>query len=333
MKSRHKPRIGFSLLRGGGGPSIFLRRLRNSINEQSLASVSYFFNPLNDINIYSNVVRNPLKKPYLFRVDGIYFDQAFSESENRQRNAPIFDGMDKATGIVFQSEFSYECVCRFHGKPTRPYTIIHNGIDLTSFSDHGKDKRSSLGIAPEDLVFVSSANWRAHKRLKDIVDVFLKYEKTSSRNCHLLILGDTGANSLIGNQKLHYVGHVSPKELPEWYRTADVCLFFSWLDPCPNTVVEMLASGIPVICTDQGGTRELVESANGGVVAQADRPFSFEPVYLYEPPNPNHEILLLAIEQVVDQLDSFSRGIDRLALDINTAASRYVEFVDRILRL
>ena len=38
------------------------------------------------------------------------------------------------------------------------------------------------------------------------------------------------------------------------------CLFFpSERDPCPNTVVEAILSGVPVCYNSEGGTREIVK--------------------------------------------------------------------------
>jgi len=101
-KQKSKIRIGFSLSRGSGGPSTFLKRLRQSIEKQDIANTSYFYNPFTDINIYANITRNPWNKPYIFRVDGITFDTLLPAEETNRRNQPIFNGIDHAAGIIFK---------------------------------------------------------------------------------------------------------------------------------------------------------------------------------------------------------------------------------------
>ena len=57
---------------------------------------------------------------------------------------------------------------------------------------------------------------------------------------------------------------------PEIYRAADIYLAVQHQDPCPNAVLEALASGLPVIYSDTGGTPELVGDAAGVAVACAE---------------------------------------------------------------
>ena len=45
---------------------------------------------------------------------------------------------------------------------------------------------------------------------------------------------------------------------------------FTYIDAF-KTVVETIASGLPVLCTNLGGTRELVEMTNSGIVVDADK--------------------------------------------------------------
>ena len=328
---KRKTKIGFSLSRGGGGPSTFMKRMMESIVKQKLANTAYFYNPFTDINIYANIVRNPWNKPYVFRVDGITFDSELATEETNRRNQPIFDGIDHAAGIVFQAAFCLELVSQFHGKPSTPYTIINNGVNLEEFSPKGSNRREHLGIGENELVFITSAKWRAHKRLNSIIDVFNSFQKVTGQQAHLVILG--ALDQPVPNaQNIHIVGHVSPEDLAPWYRTGDICLFFSWLDHCPNTVVESLACGVPVICTNQGGTRELIEKTKGGIVVDADAPFQFKPVDLYHPPAPDQNALVKAVITMVDRRKEFAAAIDRTAIDIDVVAQRYVDFVEKVYR-
>lgn len=314
-------------MRGDGGPTAFLKRMRRSIDKQKLANTSYFYNPFTDINIYANIVRNPWHKPYIFRVDGITFDNMLPSDETIRRNQPIFDGIDHAAGIVFQANFSFELIAKFYRKPNLPFIIINNGVDLKEFSPQGDNKRRQLCIGENELVFITSAKWRIHKRLHSVLDVFLRYQKTTGKKAHLIVLGQLDNSFQIDNvTNIHFIGHIPPAELSSWYRTGDICLFFSWLDNCPNTVLEALACGVPVICTNQGGTRELIEKTNGGIIVEADAPFSFKPVDLYHPPVPDQNALVKAVTTMVERRKEFAAAIDRTAIDIDVVTQRYVDF-------
>lgn len=329
-------RIGFPMSRASGGPSTFMRRLRESIERQGLARTSTFIDPRTHINLYANTVRNPYRRPYVFRVDGAYFDSAETSGSNEILNRPIYEGIAGARGVIIQSLFDLELVRAF-GCMNSPYEIINNGTNLSLFRPEGLNMKSALGIVPNELVIMASAKWRAHKRLDDTVAVFAKFAHRYPQPCRLLILGDTSAVRIPVDQwrceipessTITFAGHVQPDELPAWYRTGDVFLYLSWLDHCPNSVVEAIACGLPVVCCNQGGTRELIEMSRGGVVAEADARFAFNLVDLYHPPAPAHGVILDALEDVVSRLGDYQARIDRSVLDIDSVARRYVSFLE-----
>ena len=54
------------------------------------------------------------------------------------------------------------------------------------------------------------------------------------------------------------MGHLSPVDLAEVLRSCHIFLHLAENDPCPNVVIEALASGLPVLFKPSGGTPELV---------------------------------------------------------------------------
>jgi glycosyltransferase involved in cell wall biosynthesis len=56
-----------------------------------------------------------------------------------------------------------------------------------------------------------------------------------------------------------YAGSVAPKQLPELYRAADVVVQPSRYEPFALTVAEALASGVPVVASDEVGAAEGVD--------------------------------------------------------------------------
>jgi glycosyltransferase involved in cell wall biosynthesis len=66
------------------------------------------------------------------------------------------------------------------------------------------------------------------------------------------------------------LGHVSDMaKLNEYYNAADVYVLPSLMENSPNTVVESLGAGTPVVAFDACGTTELVEHKIDGYLAQA----------------------------------------------------------------
>jgi glycosyltransferase involved in cell wall biosynthesis len=65
---------------------------------------------------------------------------------------------------------------------------------------------------------------------------------------------------------VQFAGYIAQRDLPRWYRAADVLVLPSDFDNSPNVVLEAMASALPVIATDVGGVSEFLEAPAGGVL-------------------------------------------------------------------
>jgi glycosyltransferase involved in cell wall biosynthesis len=64
---------------------------------------------------------------------------------------------------------------------------------------------------------------------------------------------------------LQRLGHLDRPAMAETLRSCDVFLNLSENDPCPNVVLEALASGLPVLYKPSGGVPELVGECGAAV--------------------------------------------------------------------
>lgn len=317
-------KIGFSLNLANAGPSNFLNRLRKSIAQNNLAKTSYFFDPFTNCNIYSNKVRNPWNKPYIFRVDGIGYDTSQTDEHLNAMNGLITKGINEAIGLVYQTEHSKKMAETFLKIKQIKSTVIVNGTNLNKFNAKGDNYRASLNIPEDVLVFMSSAKWRPQKRLDDIVAVFKAFKKQYAGNCFLIIIGEEKESN---NEDIVFLPFVENREMPMYLRSADIYLFFSWLDACPNSVLEAIACKVPVICTNQGGTKEILNITNGGIVVDADKDYTYAAVNLQKPPKPDYKKILDAISLMTKDLNFYKEQIDTTNIDINNVASSYYTFL------
>jgi spore coat protein SA len=69
-----------------------------------------------------------------------------------------------------------------------------------------------------------------------------------------------------------FAGYIAQREMPELYAMADFAVIPSiWEEPFALTVVEAMASGLPVIVSDSGGMVELVDMDCAVIVHRGDR--------------------------------------------------------------
>jgi len=68
-------------------------------------------------------------------------------------------------------------------------------------------------------------------------------------------------------KNVEFVGMVPNSRLEEYYREADLVTIPSvWQDPMPFTVLEGLASGLPIVATRSGGIPEMIEDGISGTL-------------------------------------------------------------------
>jgi glycosyltransferase involved in cell wall biosynthesis len=66
-----------------------------------------------------------------------------------------------------------------------------------------------------------------------------------------------------------FTGYLTGKDLAAAYASADVFVFPSTTDTFGNVVIEAQASGVPVVVSDSGGPKELVENNENGLITRS----------------------------------------------------------------
>jgi glycosyltransferase involved in cell wall biosynthesis len=148
----------------------------------------------------------------------------------------------------------------------RETRVIPNGIDLSVF--HPGDRaaaRAELGLPPSATVLLSVANqlstnpWKDYQCLRRAVG--LATESLVDREVVYVILGDTPSETRLG--KAHVISFPftdDSRRVAQTYRAADLYLHAARAETFPNTILEALACGVPVVATAVGGIVEQVRS-------------------------------------------------------------------------
>jgi len=217
--------------------------------------------------------------------------------------------------IVFQSEYSSRAYAAFCGIIKKPSWIIYNGMKEVGQS------------ARERMIVCAARKWYPQKRLKSIIASFAKAELS---NYTLVVLGNTlGQNAKYADTpRVSFIGTV-PEPI-EYFRRAAAVVHCVWVDACPNVVVESLACGTRVICTNQGGTKELVEGTDAIVLE--DAPFKFRPVDLNSPPKLDQLALATAMRTASSQFltRTYMPLPEKLRIDV--VAKQYLAMFEEVLR-
>ena len=158
--------------------------------------------------------------------------------------------------------------------------VIPNGLDLQRFKSHDKSHaRKQLGLPEEkNLILFGALNSTGNDRKGfDLLRKALERlsETSASENCYLLILGtDATYDSL--NLPLPGLCLKSVKDdsrISKIYAAADVFVAPSREDNLPNTVIESLACGTPVVAFEIGGMVDMIDHKKTGFLA---KPFDID---------------------------------------------------------
>lgn len=292
----------------GTGKGFFLNRLKSSLSELGVKCVH---NPKIDHDVYLDYVSFKLKsnKPHILRLDGVNYTHS---KRSNAENKIIQKSVSKADAVVFQSEFCNDAVRR-RIKVSCFTEVIMNGDNPNRFN-HIKPADSDYR-----LNLFTAARWRRHKRLKEIVKSFLLWDNADS--C-LWIAGQ--ADYQVNHPRIRYLGPLSQSQLASYYRLANAFIHISYIDSCPNAVVESICSGTPVLSNNVGGNPEVV--GESGEVCDIDKPYNWKTINPYKPPRVDLSVIAEGMAKVV----SGNYNCNRSDLNINTVAKKYISLVGKM---
>jgi len=158
----------------------------------------------------------------------------------------------------------------FAGLPT---TVIPYGIDVRAFAPRDKAfARDVLGIPQEArlVLFLAEIVDNRRKGFSLLLEALPSCAKQVDRLL-LVSLGSSPPKVETGAPWMH-LGSISDDRFVSLvYSAADVFVLPSLQDNLPNTVLEAMACGVPVVSFDAGGTIDLVRPGITGYLAPAFR--------------------------------------------------------------
>jgi len=155
--------------------------------------------------------------------------------------------------------------------------VIPNGVDLSVF--HPADKRGVrevLGMPQDARVLLFTAIDIRQNIWKDIQTIRGAIARVTERlpgqRVLFLALGERAPTERIGKAELRFVPFKKdPVTVARYYQAADIYLHAARADTFPNTVLEALACGTPVVATAVGGIPEQVkDDVTGRLVPPGD---------------------------------------------------------------
>jgi glycosyltransferase involved in cell wall biosynthesis len=148
-----------------------------------------------------------------------------------------------------------------------PITIIPNGLDTDVFAPRSRTfAREILGLSQDATIILFVAS-NVQIRYKGFLPLTEALSGLKGKDNLLLVSVGTKSELQLGIPHAH-LGHLNDDRLLALtYNAADLCVVPSLQDNSPNTVLESMACGIPVVGFETGGVPDMVRDGVTGSLA------------------------------------------------------------------
>jgi UDP-glucose:(heptosyl)LPS alpha-1,3-glucosyltransferase len=156
--------------------------------------------------------------------------------------------------------------------------VIYNGVELEHFHPRQRaalrgEARAQWGVGEGEQVFVFVGSGYARKGLDAAIAALAR---CADARFHLLVAGRdrnaaryaTQAQAAGVGERVHFAG--AREDIRPLYAAADCFILPTRYDPFPNSALEALAMGLPVIVGRHSGTAELVRPGENGWLCDPD---------------------------------------------------------------
>jgi len=245
-----------------GGPSTFMTNFREYLtgngypfieDKNGYRNASGIFFPISfDERILSFFKKNNL--PVIQRLDGVYYPSKHGIKYLYLNREIKKDYLKFSDFVVFQSKYSRkECFTILGEIGEDKYRIIHNGTNKKVF--YPGDKK----FDKNRIVFTTTGSFRNRDMIEPVVmaldTVAEKYD------IELRIIGPIISRDVKKYTQRPYVkclGGMGKKEISEHLRQTDILIHCQLNPACPNSVIEAVSCGVPVVGFDTGAMKEIL---------------------------------------------------------------------------
>lgn len=258
--------------RGGdaGGPLVKVKRLREYFPEVRWGYNLVYL--LSNTPYLPGIALDVLKRrgiPMVHNQNGVFY-KAWYAGNWAAQNRRMARSYHAADWVFYQSEFCRRAADRFLGEREGRGEILYNAVDTSRFQPQSETGEKMRG----DYCFLLTGKIDRHLyyRLESSI-AGLRIACGSGLDGRLKVAGwveaetRTRAEDLARNlglaNRVEFTGAYTQEQAPGIYRSADAYVMTKHNDPCPNTVLEALASGLPILYSDSGGVPELAGTEAG----------------------------------------------------------------------
>jgi glycosyltransferase involved in cell wall biosynthesis len=316
-----------------GGPLVKVFRLNQLFPESKFNfNLLYCLSNTPYLSQYSLEKIKGRNIPIILNQNGVFY-KGWYPNGWKEKNSQMSHTYHIADYVFWQSEFSRSTANIFLGERKGRGEILYNAVDLNLFKPRSNNMR-----LPSKINFLIVGKFNSDKFYAiEPAMIALKDNLAKGYNFNLIIAGYMDsklksktleiAEKLGVESSIKLIGEYNQIDAPAIYRRAQILIHLKYLDPCPNVVIEGMASGLPVIYSDSGGTPELV-SGIAGIPVESIVDFEQPPIAVAP------SIISLAMIKILDDYavrSNISRGIAEKNFDLNAWHQQHAKIFEYYL--
>jgi 1,2-diacylglycerol 3-alpha-glucosyltransferase len=159
-----------------------------------------------------------------------------------------------------------------------PIEVVPNGVELDRYRHACDDCRNEFGFTADDILLVYSGRLAPEKNLDFLLRTFTGTAEAVD-NIHLVLIGSGPeeenlkalAAQLGISKRVHFTGMIEYDEIPRYLAMSDAFITASVTEVHPLSVIEAMATGLPVLGIRSVGVGDTVEDGITGFLSSNDQ--------------------------------------------------------------
>ena len=228
-------------------------------------------NPFSPTGVLTIMILRFFKKVWFIETDGGNFKSResrklkFTKKMILKNASKYFSTGENHNKYYLEYEISLAKISKYHF--TSMYSYEH--IDFFNLFREKKRAKSSLGLEGKKIILFSSRFIKAKG-----IDLFLSLGSYLNNDYLMLMIGgnydelDENQKKIVKeSNKIRIDGFIDSTQLLDYYRASDITIFPTHSDVWGLVLIESLASGTPVICSNKSGSAlEVIENNYNGFI-------------------------------------------------------------------
>ena len=259
------------------------------------------------------------KYPSIPLIDYVHMEEWYNRNGGYSRYSTMVESVLDKTLVC--NENSKKILCDHFGRNEKEIQTVYIGVDEEEFNPENYNREEILEkyniINDKKYIFSYICRISEQKRPMLLLEIIKKL-KEKRDDFKVLVIGDGNllpkmkakANKLGLNENIMFLGNIENTE--EIYKISDLTINCSIKEGLALTSYESLSMGVPVISSDVGGQKELINEDVGVIVPclQNERD-----IYSEDYKDKEIAVYTQAIEKVLNNLEQYKSKCRKRILD------------------